>query len=136
MPSLGITFNVGHTIAGGRLPAAAFASVLLARIPYYVHFCDATAAWDWDLRVGTHHLWAWAEFLCYLKQDGYDGWLTADTFPVRQDARTMFAANVSLTDKVTRWLACVDAEAVLGTLEQRRAVDTLAGFEACFWGPA
>ena len=47
--SVGITFNVGHAIAGGGLPAAAFADVLRARLPYYIHFCDATASWDWDL---------------------------------------------------------------------------------------
>ncbi len=107
--SVGITFNVGHAIVGGRLPAAAFADVLHARLPYYIHFCDATASWDWDLRAGSHHLWAWAEFLFHLKQDGYDGWLTADTFPVRQEAREMFAANLSITNSLCRWLERLDA---------------------------
>ena len=71
LPSVGITFNVGHASAGGGLPAAALADVLQARLPYYIHFCDAAAGWDWDLRAGSQQLWAWAEFLLYLRQDGY-----------------------------------------------------------------
>ena len=129
--SVGITFNVGHTIAGGRLPAAAFADVLHARLPYYIHFCDATPAWDWDLRVGTHHFWAWAEFLFYLRQDGYDGWLTADTFPVRQEARAMFAANLAITDTLCRWLDRLDAAAVVDACRHQRVAPMLAELERC-----
>lgn len=134
LPSVGITFNVGHAIAGGRLPAAAFASVLQAHVPYYIHFCDATVTWDWDLLVGTHHAWAWAEFLAYLKEDGYEGWLTADTFPVRQDARTLFGANLSMTAGVERWLERIDVRAVLETCEHHHAVSTLSVFETGLWG--
>jgi xylose isomerase len=129
--SVGITFNVGHAIAGGRLPAAALADVLHARLPYYIHFCDATASWDWDLRAGSHHLWAWAEFLFYLKQDGYDGWLTADTFPVRQDARAMFAANLSITDRLCRWLDSLDVAAVVDACHHQRVAPMLAELEQC-----
>lgn len=131
LASVGITFNAGHAIVGGRLPAAAFAEVLHARIPYYVHFCDATSGWDWDLRAGTHHLWAWAEFLFYLRQDGYDGWLTADTFPVRQEARALFAANLSVTDTLCRWLDRLDAAAVADACRQHRAAPMLAELERC-----
>jgi xylose isomerase len=131
LASVGITFNTGHAIVGGRLPAASFADVLSARLPYYIHFCDATAGWDWDLRAGTHHLWAWAEFLFYLKQDGYDGWLTADTFPVRQDARDMFAANLSITDTLCRWLDRLDAAAASDACCRHRAAPMLAELERC-----
>jgi xylose isomerase len=130
-PSVGITFNVGHAIAGGRLPAAAFADVLHARLPYYIHFCDATSAWDWDLRAGTHYLWAWAEFLFYLKQDGYEGWLTADTFPVRQDARDVFAANLSITNLLCHWLDGLDNEAVVDACRQHHVAPMLAELERC-----
>jgi xylose isomerase len=131
LKSVGITFNVGHAIAGGRLPAAAFDDVLQARLPYYIHFCDATPAWDWDLRAGTHHLWALAEFLFYLKQDGYNGWLTADTFPVRSEAHAMFAANVSITETLCRWLDRLETDAVVDACRHQRVARMLAEFERC-----
>jgi hypothetical protein len=76
-------------------------------------------------------LWAWAEFLFYLKQDGYDGWLTADTFPVRQDAQAMFAANLAITDRLCRWLDGLDAAAVVEACGQQRVVPMLAELERC-----
>lgn len=111
LASVGITFNAGHALVGGGLPAAAYADVVQARVPCYIHFCDATSGWDWDLRAGSQHLWAWAELLASLRQSGYDGWLTADTFPVRQDPQAMFAANVSITHALCRWLDRFDASA-------------------------
>ena len=131
LASVGITFNVGHALCGGGLPAAAFADVLRARVPYYIHFCDATPHWDWDLRAGSQHVWQWAEFLFYLKQDGYRGWMTADTFPVRQDARAIFAANLSITDTLCRWLDRLDAAAVLDALSHQRVAPMLAELEQC-----
>jgi xylose isomerase len=131
LDSVGITFNAGHALAGGHLPAAAFADVLHARLPYYIHFCDATASWDWDLRAGSRHVWAWAELLFYLRQDGYDGWLTADTFPVRQDPHTVFTANVAVTDALCRWLDGLDAEVVAEGCRQQRVRPMLAELERC-----
>jgi xylose isomerase len=121
VPNVGITFNSGHVSAGGGLPAAAFADVLAAGLPYYIHFCDATPAWDWDLRAGAYQPWPWAEFLFYLRQDGYDGWLTADTFPVRVDARRLFAANIEHTQAICRWLDRLDHGAVTDALARHDA---------------
>ena len=73
-------------------------------LEYYIHFGDATTGWDWDLIAGTQHPWQWAEFLFYLRDAGYQGWLTADTFPVRQDAVEVFAANIRLTNRILEWL--------------------------------
>lgn len=134
--TVGITFNTGHASAGGGLPAAAFADVVAAGLPYYIHFCDATSAWDWDLRAGTHQSWQWAEFLFYLKQDGYDGWLTADTFPVRQDAGRLFAANIENTRAICRWLDRLDWPAVTDALIRHDAAPLLAELEQWIPRPA
>lgn len=130
-PGVGITFNTGHAACGGGLPAAAFADVLAAGVPYYIHFCDATAAWDWDLGVGTQQPWQWAEFLFWLRQAGYDGWLTADTFPVRQDACGLFAANVAFTRRVWDWLDARDRDRSLAALDAHDAIPMLRELEQC-----
>ncbi len=132
-PAVGITFNVGHAQAFGACPAAALADVLASRVPYYIHFCDATPAWDWDLRVGTHHVWQWAEFLFYLTEDGYQGWITADTLPVRQDAAAVHASNVSITRAICRWLDGLDRAAVREALDRQSARPMLGELER--WVP-
>ncbi len=130
-PAAGITFNVGHAFCGGGNPACDFALVLWAGLPYYIHFCDGTEDWDWDLMAGSRHYWQWAEFLFYLKEDGYDGWLTSDTFPVRQDASEMFALNIRLTDRICRWLDTLDRAAVTRALEQHEMSPAWRELEQC-----
>lgn len=124
--SVGITFNVGHAQTDGGCPAASFAEVLGARVPYYIHFCDATTAWDWDLRVGSYHLWQLAEFLFYLTEDAYDGWITADTLPVRQDAVALHGSNVTLIAALCRWLERLGPDAINDAL-QRQSVWAMLG---------
>lgn len=104
LPNVGVTFNAGHALCTDGTAAAPFAEVLASGLPYYVHCGDAANGWDWDLIAGSHHPWQWAEFLFYLREARYTGWLTADTFPVRQDAMEVFAANICLTNKILAWL--------------------------------
>ncbi len=126
LDSVGITFNVGHAQTDGGCPAACFAEVLAARVPYYIHFGDATTVWDWDLRAGSYHLWQWAEFLFYLTEDGYEGWITADTLPVREDAVALHGSNVTLSHAICRWLERLDRDAIKHALE-RQSVGAMLG---------
>jgi xylose isomerase len=101
---VGVTFNAGHALYDGGNAAACFAEVLASGLPYYIHFGDATNGWDWDLGAGSHHPWQWAEFLFFLREAGYTGWLTADTLPVRHDAVEVFAANIRISNRILAWL--------------------------------
>jgi xylose isomerase len=93
----GITFNVGHASLDGLSPAASLAQVLESGVPLYVHLCDAAGGWDWDLLPGSYHPWHLLEFLQVLFASGYDGWLTSDSFPLRQEARALSAAHIHST---------------------------------------
>jgi sugar phosphate isomerase/epimerase len=116
--NVGITIDTGHSIYGGETPAEALAHVALSGHPYYVHVNDNNGKWDWDLMVGTCNLWSYVEFLFYLKELGYDGWITSDTSPVRQDAVETFAFNVRMTDRIWRWLDRIDRGFVRDHLEK------------------
>lgn len=132
--AVGITFNAGHAFCGGGTPSDAFAQVLLARLPYYIHSGDGTEDWDWDLMAGSRHYWQWVEFLYYLKQDGYEGWLTSDAFPVRQDAAELFAANIRITDRIWSWLDTPDSARIGQALEQEDLFPVLTHLERCLPG--
>jgi sugar phosphate isomerase/epimerase len=93
----GITFNVGHASLDGLSPAASFAQVLESGVPLYVHLCDAAGSWDWDVLPGSYHPWHLLEFLQALYASGYDGWLTSDSFPLRQDSQMFSAAHIQRT---------------------------------------
>jgi len=135
-PALGVTIDIGHSIYGGETPAEALAHVALSGFPYYVHINDNNGKWDWDLMAGTCNLWAYVEFLYYLKELGYDGWITSDSSPVRQDALEMFAFNVRFTNRIWAWLDEVDRETIRYHLDRHEFMPVLKLLEPWFFANA
>jgi xylose isomerase len=122
----------------------------LSGVPYYVHINDNNGKWDWDLMAGTCNLWLYVEFLYHLKELGYDGWITSDTSPVRQDAIETFAFNVRMTNRIWNWLDVVDRDAIRHHLDRQEFLPIMklmepflfvvpagsgAGFERAFITP-
>jgi xylose isomerase len=123
--NVGVTLDIGHSIYGGETPAEALAHIAMAGHPYYVHINDNNGKWDWDLMAGTCNLWSYVEFLFYLKELGYEGWITSDTSPVRQDALETFAYNAPLTGRIWEWLDRVDRGFIRENLEAHRFLPVL-----------
>jgi len=132
--SLGVTIDVGHSIYGGETPAEALAHVAMSGHPYYVHINDNNGKWDWDLMAGACNLWGYVEFLFYLKEFGYDAWITSDTSPVRQDPIETFAFNVRFTSRIWSWLDQIDRDAVRGHLERHEFLPIMKTLETGLFG--
>ncbi len=111
---MGVTLDFGHSMYGNENPAEAL--VMLAESPYkyYIHINDNDGKWDWDYFCGTKHFLEYVEFLFYLKQYGYDDYLTSDTSPTRWDIRGTFEASSRMTIKIWKLLDQID----LPTLEK------------------
>jgi xylose isomerase len=109
---LGVTIDIGHSTFGGEPPADSLMQVVAAGLPFYVHTNDNNGKLDWDLVAGACNVWEFAEFLFYLKELDYHGWITADVAPFRQDAGEIFALNVRFTQQVWQWLDEVDRDVV------------------------
>ena len=99
-PNLGITLDFGHSLYGGETPAEALCLIAESGFPYYIHINDNDRKWDWDYIAGSHNFLAYAEFLYYLQQYGYTGYLTSDTSPQRLDIKETFEANARWTNKL------------------------------------
>jgi xylose isomerase len=130
LKSLGVTIDFGHSIYGGETPAEALAHVAMSGYPYYVHINDNNGKWDWDLMVGTCNLWLYVEFLFYLKEFGYEGWITSDTSPVRQDPIETFAFNVRFTNRIWNWLDQVDRDMIRRHLKRHEFLPIMKSFES------
>jgi xylose isomerase len=128
-PNLGVTLDIGHSLYGGETPAEALAHIAMSGFPYYVHINDNNGKWDWDLMAGTYNFWPYIEFLYYLKELRYDGWITSDSSPVRQDAIETFAFNVRITERIWNWLDQVDRGRIAHHLEQHEFMPILKMLE-------
>ncbi|UCG49868.1 MAG: sugar phosphate isomerase/epimerase [Phycisphaerales bacterium] len=115
---LGVTIDIGHSTFGGEPPAESLMQVAAAGLPFYVHTNDNNGKLDWDLIAGACNVWEFAEFLFYLKELDYDGWITADVAPFRQDAAEVFALNVRFTEQLWQWLDEIDRDVIRDCLRK------------------
>ena len=86
-PNVGVTIDTGHAFVGGEVVGEA---VVLAKRAgnrlFHMHFNDNHVTTDDDMIVGTVHTVCYLETLYWLDRCGYDGWLSMDQYPYREDA--------------------------------------------------
>jgi xylose isomerase len=108
LKSMGVTLDFGHSLYGNENPAEVVTLLAESGCPLYIHINDNDARWDWDYFVGTKHFLEYVEFLFYLQEVGYDGYLTSDTSPTRWDIKGTFEANARWTNKIWERLTALD----------------------------
>ncbi|MGC4233640.1 MAG: sugar phosphate isomerase/epimerase family protein [Niabella sp.] len=85
--NVGITIDTGHSFYAGENVAEA---IVLAKragnLLYHMHFNDNHGNWDDDMIVSSVHFTTYVELLFWLKKTGYEGWLSMDQYPYREDA--------------------------------------------------
>ncbi|OHB61429.1 MAG: xylose isomerase [Planctomycetes bacterium GWF2_42_9] len=93
--NVGITIDTGHALMGGETIAE---SIVLANRTgkklFHMHFNDNFGAWDDDMIVGTVHSIAYIEALYWLDRTQYDGWLSMDQYPYRENAAGAIGESV------------------------------------------
>lgn len=85
--NVGVTIDFGHALNAYETPAESVA--LLKKYGdklFHVHMNDNFRHWDDDMIVGSIHTIETLEFFYWLKRTGYDGWLSIDQYPYREDS--------------------------------------------------
>jgi xylose isomerase len=85
--NVGVCIDTGHAFVAGENVSE---SIVLARRAgnrlFHMHFNDNHGTWDDDMIVGSVHTIRYLEILYWLDRSGYDGWLSMDQYPYREDA--------------------------------------------------
>lgn len=101
--NVGVCIDTGHAYVGGEIVAE---SIVLAKRAsnklMHMHFNDNFTSWDDDMMVGSVHSTAYIETLYWLDKCGYDGWLSMDQYPYREDAAGAIGESI-------QWLVKFDA---------------------------
>lgn len=94
-PNVGVTIDTGHAFVGGEVVGE---SIVLANRAenklFHMHFNDNHASWDDDMIVGTVHSITYLETLYWLDRTGYDGWLSMDQYPYREDGAGAISESI------------------------------------------
>jgi xylose isomerase len=85
--NVGVTIDTGHAFNAGEVVAE---SIVLAKRAgdklFHMHFNDNYTTWDDDMIVGSVHTSCYIETLYWLDRCSYNGWLSMDQYPYREDA--------------------------------------------------
>jgi xylose isomerase len=123
--NLGITIDVGHSLAVGETPAEALCLIAASPWSYYAHINDNNRKWDWDLIPGTRNFWDYLEFIFYLKELNYDGWMTSDMAPVRLDAIEAFSRTIETTKRIIQLAKRLDSKRLFRLMEKEKTIEVL-----------
>jgi len=93
--NVGVTIDTGHSFVAGENVAEA---VVLAKragdLLFHMHFNDNHGSWDDDMIVGNVHSVVYIELMYWLKKTGYEGWLSMDQYPYREDAADAISESI------------------------------------------
>ena len=84
--NLGVTLDTGHVIAGGQGLGPAITLATRHNALYNLHTNDNYGAWDDDMIVGSVHLNEALETFYLLAKYDYQGYISVDIFPYRENA--------------------------------------------------
>lgn len=98
--NVGVCIDTGHAFNAGEVVAESI--VLAGRAGdrlFHMHFNDNYTAWDDDMIVGSIHTICYLEILYWLDRCEYDGYLSMDQYPYREDAAAAIGESI-------QWLEC------------------------------
>ncbi len=114
--NIGVTIDTGHSFMAGEnaAEAAALAKSSGDRL-LHMHFNDNFKSWDDDMIAGSIHTLEYIELLFWLDESGYDGWLSMDQYPYREDAAGAIGESI-------KWLKAFDSAVSSGREKIRAAI--------------
>jgi len=120
----GAILDYGHALLGYENPSE---SVALFK-KYgdklkHIHINDNYRYWDDDMIVGSIRQVEFLEFFFWLRKTGYDGWMTIDQFPYREDGRNAVAESAIWMDTLETLLDKTNNQEIEDVLKKKDAVE-------------
>jgi xylose isomerase len=120
----GVILDYGHALLGYESPAESVAILKqFGDMLLHVHINDNYRYWDDDMIVGSVRTLEYLEFFYWLERTGYEGWLTIDQFPYREDGRDAVAESAEWMAALQQRVADADRERIEAVLRSGDAVE-------------
>lgn len=88
LQNVGIAMDYGHSYFGGENPAEAVALInMYGGKLLTIHMNDNNGSWDDDMITGSVNTLPYLEFIYWLRKTNYQGYITFDQFPYREESR-------------------------------------------------
>jgi len=119
----GVIVDYGHALMGYENPSESL-SILsqFGNGPVHIHINDNYRLWDDDMIVGSVRTLEFIEFFVWLDRVGYDGWLTIDQYPYREDGREAVSESAEWMKFVEELAGKIDQKELQGVLNAHDGV--------------
>lgn len=125
--NVGVTIDFGHALNAYETPAESVA--LLKKYGnklFHVHMNDNFRLWDDDMIVGSVHTIETLEFFYWLKKTNYQGWLSIDQYPYREDSLEAVREGVNAMENFVQLVDRMNSEEVEGIIRRGKSPEISA----------
>jgi sugar phosphate isomerase/epimerase len=123
--NVGMTIDIGHVMQVGQNMAQAVELVSNYGKLFNLHVNDNYAAWDDDMVVGSVHFVEYLELFFILRKVKYDGWLSVDIFPFRENAFEAAKESILYMEKYDQLVEKIGYETLNKLIEQDNPLQAL-----------
>lgn len=123
-PNCGVTIDYGHALVAYENVAESVA--MLKKYGdklFHLHMNDNYGFWDDDMIVGSVHTIPYIEFIYWLKKTAYQGWVSMDQYPYREDGRDAVNESIQWMTALERLVDRMDVSEVESVIHGGNAVD-------------
>ncbi len=127
LDNVGVTVDVGHALAAYENVAESVA--LLTRYGnklFHMHFNDNYRLWDDDMIVGSIHFIEYLEILYWLDRANYNGFLSLDQYPYREDPVRAIDESIHWLKLMRRVVDRVGSDRISSIIRKGDATEALA----------
>lgn len=132
--NLGVTIDTGHVICGGQGLGASIEAAVRHGCLYNLHSNDNLGLWDDDMIIGSVRLMEHLETFYLLKKYGYDGNISVDIFPYRENAFDAVCESIQAMRSYDRVIEKLGLETIDGLIAQGDVPATLGTMRRAVFG--
>lgn len=122
--NVGIAMDYGHSFFGGENPAEAVAMChMYGGKLMAVHMNDNYGSWDDDLIAGSVNTIPYLEYIFWLRKTGYNGFITFDQFPYREESRNAVNESAEWFNFLESIIDNADIDEIESVLKKKDGVE-------------
>lgn len=134
MPNVGVTIDTGHaSVAYENLASAAMSASRENKL-FHIHYNDNYGLWDDDMIAGSIHTIEYIEFLWWLNRCNYQGYLSVDQYPYREDGVAAVNESVKWMHAFERAADKISEQEIADILSKHDAVRSTAMLRSLIFG--
>ena len=124
LDNVGVTIDYGHATTAYENVAESVAVLKkYGNKLFHLHMNDNYGYWDDDMILGSIHTIPFIEMCYWIKRTGYDGWISTDQYPYREDGRDACNETISWLKIMFEIANRMDEKEVEATINSGNAVE-------------